>query len=48
MEFGSDKITCFIKNVAAVLLKSKEDIAKIDCEGGEESLVSVPDRILKK
>ncbi len=47
IEFGSSKNTCTIKNVASVLFGSKADIAKIDCEGAEESIVSVPDKILQ-
>ncbi len=48
IEFGSRKTTCAVKNVASVILESGADIAKIDCEGAEESLVGVPNQILQK
>lgn len=47
IEFLSDKVNCEVKNVTSVILQSGADIAKIDCEGAEESLVSVPNEILQ-
>lgn len=45
---GSKKMNVKIRNVAEVIDTSGADIAKLDCEGGEESLLSVPASILRK
>lgn len=47
IEYSTNKATCSVKNVASVILESGADIAKIDCEGAEESLVHVSNRILQ-
>ncbi len=47
IEFLSSKNTCAVKNVSSVLLESGADIAKIDCEGAEESLINVSNNILQ-
>jgi FkbM family methyltransferase len=48
IEFLSDKVECVVKNVTSVILQSGADIAKIDCEGAEKSLVGVPNEILRR
>ena len=48
VEFCSKKTACQVKNVTSVIVESGADIAKIDCEGAEESLVNVPDEILQR
>jgi FkbM family methyltransferase len=37
-----------IKNITSVIEESGADMAKIDCEGAEASLTTVPDEILRK
>jgi FkbM family methyltransferase len=45
---GKNQLTIKIKNITNVLEESNADIAKIDCEGAERSLVKVPDEVLRK
>jgi len=44
----SNKMKIKIKNVTKVISESDAEVVKIDCEGAEISLVSVPDEILRK
>jgi FkbM family methyltransferase len=43
-----NKMNIKIKDVSRVVLESGADVAKIDCEGAEISLVNVPKEILRK
>ena len=48
MSKGTKTIEIKISDVSEVIEKSGADIGKFDCEGGEESLVSVPAEIIQK
>jgi hypothetical protein len=37
-----------VKNIAKIISESGADVAKIDCEGAEISLISVPKETLRK
>lgn len=37
-----------VRNVASVLEESHADVAKLDCEGAEDSLVNVPSEVIRK
>lgn len=43
-----NKMQIKIKDVAKVISESDADVAKIDCEGAEVSLVKVPNEVLRK
>jgi FkbM family methyltransferase len=43
---GKKTITIEIKSAADIIIQSKADVAKIDCEGAEISLVNVPSDVL--
>jgi FkbM family methyltransferase len=43
-----DTINIKIKNISKIIMTSGADVAKIDCEGAEISLVSVPKETLRK
>jgi len=45
---GTKEMTIKIRNVSKVIEQSHADIAKFNCEGAEESLVSVPNETLRK
>ncbi|MCL4429742.1 MAG: FkbM family methyltransferase [Chloroflexi bacterium] len=45
---GSKRLEIQISEVSKVIQESGADIAKFDCEGGEQSLVDVPAQILRK
>ena len=45
---GEHRMEIKVRNVANVLDQSGADVAKIDCEGAEESLTGVPAEILRK
>ncbi len=45
---GSKKMTIKVRNIAEVIDESGADIAKLDCEGAEESLVGVSTSTLRK
>ena len=45
---GKNQTEIKIRNIADVLIESEADIAKIDCEGAELSLVNVPEEVLQK
>lgn len=45
---GQNQTMIKIRNVSDVLLESKADIAKIDCEGAETSLIDVSAVVLRK
>lgn len=45
---GSKNMLVKIRNVSEVIESSGADIAKLDCEGGEKSLVCVPCSVLRK
>jgi FkbM family methyltransferase len=47
ISFRSNKATCLVKNISAVILESKADIVKIDCEGAEQCLVTVSNELLR-
>lgn len=47
-ENGSKEEHIAIKNITNVIVESGADMAKIDCEGAEASLTTVPDDILRK
>ena len=46
-EKPQNKISIKIKNISNVIIESSADVAKIDCEGAEISLISVPNDILR-
>jgi FkbM family methyltransferase len=45
---GSKKMTVKIRDASEVIERSGAQIAKLDCEGGESSLLKVPSEILRK
>lgn len=47
-DVGSKKMQVKIRSASEVIELSKADIAKLDCEGGEKSLVGVPSSTLRK
>jgi hypothetical protein len=48
LDRGSRQLEVKIKDVSKVIEESGADVAKFDCEGAEESLVNVPEEILRK
>ncbi len=47
LDKGSNQLEIKIKDVSKVTKESGADVAKFDCEGAEESLVNVPEEILR-
>lgn len=45
---GSREMTIKIRNITKVIEESGADIAKIDCEGAEETLLNVPSETLRR
>ncbi len=45
---GTKSMEINIRNVSEVIMESGANLAKFDCEGAEESLVKVPDEILRQ
>jgi FkbM family methyltransferase len=45
---GKNEMEIRLKKVEEVIAESEADIAKIDCEGAEDSLIDVPEEILRK
>ncbi len=43
---GKNQLTIKTKNISDVILESHADVAKVDCEGAEMSLIGVPAEIL--
>lgn len=46
--FGINEISVKLKNATKLIIESKADIGKFDCEGAEECLTEVPNEILRK
>jgi FkbM family methyltransferase len=47
LDKGRNQLEIKIKDVSKVIKESGADVAKFDCEGAEESLVNVPEEILR-
>jgi hypothetical protein len=47
LQSGENELTIRLRNARAVIEGSHADIAKIDCEGGERHLLTVPEDVLR-